>query len=42
MGLQITAKYHESIAHLRQRRNNSKCVIFLEGLVKVLKCYNFL
>ena len=30
------------IAHLQQQCHNSKCVIFLERLLKVLKCYNFL
>jgi len=32
----------EQIAHLQQQCHNSKCVIFQEGLLKVLKCYNFL
>jgi hypothetical protein len=30
------------IAHLPQHCHNSKCVIFQERLLKVLKCYNFL
>jgi hypothetical protein len=30
------------IAHFRQQRHNSKCVIFQERLLKVLKCYNCL
>jgi hypothetical protein len=30
------------IAHLWQQCRNSKCVIFREKLLKVLKCYNFL
>ena len=30
------------IGHLRQQCHNSRCVIFQEILLKVLKCYNFL
>ena len=30
------------IAHLRQQYHDSKCVIFQDRLLKVLKCYNFL
>jgi hypothetical protein len=30
------------IAHLPQQCHNSKCVIFQERLLKVLKCHNFL
>jgi len=30
------------VACLRQQCHNSKCVIFQERLLKVLKCYNFL
>ena len=33
---------HIYIAHLRQQCHNSKCVIFQERLLKVLKCSNFL
>jgi hypothetical protein len=33
---------HVYIAHLPQQCHNSKCVIFQERLLKVLKCYNFL
>ena len=32
----------ENIAHWRQQCHKSKFVIFLEKLLKVLKCYNFL
>jgi hypothetical protein len=32
----------DGIAHLRQQCHNSKCVIFQERLLKVLKCCNFL
>jgi hypothetical protein len=34
--------HFEHIAHLRQLCHNSKCVIFQERLLMVLKCYNFL
>jgi len=30
------------VAHLRQQCHDSKCVIFQERLLKVLKCCNFL
>jgi hypothetical protein len=30
------------IAHLPQQCHNSKCVIFQDRLLKILKCYNFL
>ena len=30
------------MAHLRQQCHNSKCVIFQDKLLKVLKCYTFL
>jgi hypothetical protein len=30
------------VAHLPQHCHNSKCVIFWERLLKVLKCYSFL
>ena len=32
----------QHITHLRQQCHISKCVIFQERLLKVLKCYNFL
>ena len=35
-------KIYWHIAHLWQQCHNSKCVIFQERLLKVLKCYNFL
>ena len=34
--------YWIDFAHLRQQCHDSKCVIFQERLLKVLKCYNFL
>jgi hypothetical protein len=37
MGLHITDKYQEQIAYLGQKYHNSKCVIFRERLLKVLK-----
>jgi len=33
---------YQYITHLRQQCHNSKCVIFQERLLNVLKCYNFL
>ena len=35
-------EYIGKLAHLRQQCHNSKCVIFQERILKVLKCYNFL
>jgi hypothetical protein len=40
--LRRTAVPSEHIAHLGQRCHNSKCVIFQERILKLLKCYNFL
>ena len=35
-------KQRWQVTHLRQQCHNSKCVIFQERLLKVLKCYNIL
>ena len=34
--------FHKYIVQLLQQCHNSKCVIFQERLLKILKCYNFL
>jgi hypothetical protein len=39
---QSNSEAEEYIAHLWQQCHKSKCVIFLERLLKILKCYNFL
>ena len=37
--LRLWIQYNTHCTHLRQQCHNSKCVIFQERLLKVLKCY---